>query len=105
MAYEEHIQSAQDLVARCVVLTLSDTRDKSTDKSGARIKELLGEQKHVIFDYGVIPDDPGRLECLLLDYVAIPDVDVILTNGGTGISRRDQTIRVIEKFIDQPLPG
>jgi molybdenum cofactor biosynthesis protein B len=34
-----------------------------------------------------------------------PSVDAILTNGGTGISRRDQTIGVIERAIEQPLPG
>jgi molybdenum cofactor biosynthesis protein B len=42
---------------------------------------------------------------LLKRALSQPDIDVILTNGGTGISKRDQTISVIEKIITQPLPG
>src|SRR5436309_3206669 len=105
MAYEQHIHSSENLVARCAIVTLSDTRTESTDKSGTRIKELLTEQKHVIAAYSVIPDDPAKLEQLLKGVLARPDIDVILTNGGTGISKRDQTIGVIEKLIAQPLPG
>ena len=41
----------------------------------------------------------------MTDLLAHPDVDAVLTNGGTGISRRDQTIDVIERLIEQPLPG
>jgi molybdenum cofactor biosynthesis protein B len=105
MAYEQHIHSSGNLVARCAVVTLSDTRTESTDKSGARIKELLTEQKHIVAAYSVIPDEPAKLEELLKRALSQPDIDVILTNGGTGISKRDQTISVIEKIITQPLPG
>jgi molybdenum cofactor biosynthesis protein B len=42
---------------------------------------------------------------LLAELLGQPDVDVVLTNGGTGISRRDQTIDVIERLLDKPLPG
>jgi molybdenum cofactor biosynthesis protein B len=105
MAYEQHIHSSESLVARCAIVTLSDTRTESTDKSGARIKEVLVDQKHAIAAYSVIPDEPARLEELLKRFLAHPDIDVILTNGGTGISKRDQTISVVEKLITQPLPG
>jgi molybdenum cofactor biosynthesis protein B len=105
MAYQEHLQSAKDISARCAVITLSDTRDETTDKSGARIKELLTDAGHVIEMYRVIPDDVAKLESLLQEILAGSQVDAILTNGGTGISRRDQTIAVIERNIDRPLPG
>ncbi|MDB5328522.1 MAG: molybdenum cofactor biosynthesis protein, partial [Phycisphaerales bacterium] len=68
-------------------------------------KALLAEAHHSLAEYEILPDDPTKLETTLLVLLARPDVDVILTNGGTGISRRDQTVDVIERLIDQPLPG
>jgi molybdopterin adenylyltransferase len=105
MSYQQHIHASETVIARCAVITLSDTRNESTDKSGARIKQLLSEQKHRLQDYRVIPDDPAQLDQLLSQYLSRNDLDVILTNGGTGISQRDQTIGVIERHITQPLPG
>ena len=105
MAYDQHIRDAAGEVARCAVLTLSDTRTESTDKSGRRIRELLEEAGHRVVHYQVLPDDPAALEPLLRDLLARDDVDVVLTNGGTGVSRRDQTIGVVERLLDQSLPG
>jgi molybdenum cofactor biosynthesis protein B len=105
MGYQEHHQKSQSLVTRCAVITLSDTRNESTDKSGGRIKDLLAEQKHTIAFYRVIPDDPALLDRLFAELLLRDDVDVVLTNGGTGISGRDQTIEVVERLLDQPLPG
>jgi molybdenum cofactor biosynthesis protein B len=104
-AYDDHQQAAQSIVARCAVLTLSDTRDATTDKSGRRIRELLEADGHVVASYQVIPDDPQRLDAILREFLDQSDCDVILTNGGTGISRRDSTVPVIEQLIEQPLPG
>jgi molybdenum cofactor biosynthesis protein B len=105
MGYAEHRASAESLVVRCAVITLSDTRDESTDRSGARIRQLLESADHLVTHYQLIPDDPGELETLLEMLLGVADVDAILTNGGTGISRRDQTIDVIDRLIDLPLPG
>jgi molybdopterin adenylyltransferase len=104
-AYDEHQQAAGDIVARCAVLTLSDTRSEATDKSGALIRELLERDRHVIANYRVLPDDPVQLKSLLLSVLGRDDVDVVLTNGGTGISRRDATMPVIDGLIESPLPG
>jgi molybdenum cofactor biosynthesis protein B len=92
-------------VARCAVITLSDTRTRETDKSGRRIEDLVREAGHAVADYRLIPDDPQKLQSLLAELVGRYDVDVVLTNGGTGISRRDQTVGVVERLIEQPLPG
>ncbi len=105
MAYDQHIQSAKSQVARCAVLTLSDTRTEATDTSGRTIRRLLESHGHVVARHAILKDDPAAIEARLLELLGAPDIDVILTNGGTGISRRDQTIAVIEKQFDQPLPG
>jgi molybdenum cofactor biosynthesis protein B len=106
MSYAQHRQSASTVVARCAVVTLSDSRTVETDKSGQRIIELLKQAGHTVGHYEIVKDDMTLLEPLaqrLLDDRA--PIDVILTTGGTGISRRDVTIQAIERLIDRPLPG
>ncbi len=105
MAYDHHIQANRSQVARCAVLTLSDTRTEATDTSGHAIRDLLEAHGDVVAQHAILKDDPAALEAKLLELLGRSDVDGILTNGGTGISRRDVTIAVIEKHIDQPLPG
>ena len=105
MAYEQHLQSSRSQVARCAVLTLSDTRTEANDTSGRAIRQLLESHGHVVVHAAIVKDDPAALDAKLLELLGSPDVDAILTNGGTGISRRDVTISVIEKHLDQPLPG
>jgi molybdenum cofactor biosynthesis protein B len=104
-SYDEHRRAAEQITARCAVVTLSDTRTPDNDKSGARIRELLESDGHVVANYQVIPDDPDRLKSTLDALLARENIDAILTTGGTGISRRDATVPVIEKLIVQPLPG
>jgi molybdopterin adenylyltransferase len=103
MSVTEHRKSA--LAASCAVITLSDTRTSASDKSGARIKELLSAAGHTNAFYEVIPDDPDRLDKLLTHLESRPDVNLIITSGGTGISRRDNTIPVITRHLSIPLPG
>jgi molybdenum cofactor biosynthesis protein B len=105
MAYADHRAAAESLVVRCAIITLSDTRTPETDSSGATAKRLIESADHLVTHYQIIPDDPGELETLLEMLLGISDVDAILATGGTGISRRDQTITVIESLIDLPLPG
>ena len=105
MAYDQHIQSNQAQVARCAVLTLSDTRTEADDTSGRAIRQLLESHGHIVVHHAILKDDPAVLDAKLLELLGSADVDAILTNGGTGISRRDVTIGVIEKHLDQPLPG
>ena len=105
MSYQQHQSEASPLIARVAVITLSDTRTESTDTSGQAIRRLAEEAGHVVDRYALIKDEPAELELLLAALIADETLDVILTNGGTGISRRDQTIDVIERMIGKPLPG
>ena len=105
MAYAEHTSQAEPIVARAAVVTLSDTRTEATDTSGQAIRRLLAEAGHHVHRYHLIRDEPDDLEALLRELLDHPDVDVILTNGGTGVGARDQTIDVIERIIQRPLPG
>jgi molybdenum cofactor biosynthesis protein B len=105
MAYDQHQKQSQHLIARCAVITLSDTRTPETDTSGKRTVELLQAEGHAIIETRLIPDEPRHLADLLATLLARNDIDVIMTNGGTGISRRDQTIDAIQAGLQIPLPG
>ena len=105
MAYTQHVEAAGPIVARCAVVTVSDTRTEATDKSGRRLRELLEAEGHVVTRYTVVPDEEAVLARLLGQLLEAAEVDVVLTNGGTGISRRDRTMHVLETLLDQPLPG
>jgi molybdenum cofactor biosynthesis protein B len=105
MAYREHRQRGADIVARCAVITLSDTRATATDASGDKIVQLLESAGHKLQQRQLLKDDAALLIAAIEPMLADESVDVILTTGGTGIARRDATISAIERLIDQPLPG
>ena len=105
MAYEDHVRDSEQMTARCAVITLSDTRSPQTDKSGQKIRELLDGAGHTVSHYQVIPDDPQNLRVVLSQVLAEPQINAVLTNGGTGISRRDTTVEVVETYLDQVLLG
>jgi molybdenum cofactor biosynthesis protein B len=105
MSYQSHQQSGAKLIALCAVITLSDTRTQVTDTSGQTIRKLLTEAGHAVAHYAILPDEPDQFEPALKNLLDRSDIDAILTSGGTGISRRDQTIDVIQRQLDHPLPG
>ncbi len=105
MSYAEHQRNSVDLVARCAIITLSDTRTEQTDRSGARIRELIESHGHLCSAYRLIPDDSQQFDELLQEFLANAEIDAIFSNGGTGISKRDTTIEVAQRRIERPLPG
>ena len=105
MTYAQHIRDAAGESAQCVVITLSDTRTEETDSSGRRMRDMLAEAGHDVVEYRLIHDEASDLHHLLTEMLSRDDIDAVLTNGGTGISRRDRTIEVVERHLDQPLPG
>jgi molybdopterin adenylyltransferase len=104
MSHLEH-QPSSPISARCAIVTLSDTRTAQQDKSGARIRQFLEGAGHAVAFYQVIRDEPSELDALLVQLKSRDDIDLIITNGGTGISPRDQTVPVIERHLTAPLPG
>lgn len=100
---EQHRDSAGRAVLTCAVLTCSDTRSPETDTSGALMRDLLEASGHRVALREVVREDPG----LVLDAIqrAADTCEVILLNGGTGVSRRDGTIEAVRGFVDRELPG
>jgi molybdenum cofactor biosynthesis protein B len=105
MAAQQHQRSADEIVARCAVVTLSDTRTAQTDTSGPRIRRLLRETGHAVVYHQVCRAEPMAFEALLMELLGRADVDAVFTTGGTGISSRDRTCEIVARHLDQELPG
>ncbi|MCI0763744.1 MogA/MoaB family molybdenum cofactor biosynthesis protein [Bacillus sp. TL12] len=104
MSVIEHKKQAPKKV-RCKIITVSDTRTEETDKSGKLLKELLVEAGHTVTAYEIIKDDKEDIRQAVLSGYHQEDVDVILTNGGTGITKRDVTIEAVSALLDKEIVG
>ncbi len=99
------IDESLDFVpVRIAVLTVSDTRTLENDRSGDTLVGRLTEAGHILADRDIVQDDRATISAKLRDWCTNPDVDVILSTGGTGLTGRDVTVEahrdVYEKEID-----
>jgi molybdenum cofactor biosynthesis protein B len=92
-------------VARCAIITVSDTRTLETDTGGQSVIDHLTIAGHSIVAREIIPDEPTRMRPLLESLRDRDDLDAILMTGGTGITTRDQTYETVSSLLDKPLPG
>jgi len=104
MSVAEHKEKGKKSIG-CFVLTVSDTRDESTDQSGQLIKNLLAEYGHRMAGYRIVKDEPVEIESLLKQTLKNSEVEAVIINGGTGIAPRDGTYEVIDRFLDKRLDG
>jgi molybdenum cofactor biosynthesis protein B len=105
MGSAEHKEKAGNRPVKCAVITCSDTRTEENDVSGKLIQQFLLESGHEIVHYQIVKDSPDEIRHILktLDHRA--DVQAILFNGGTGVSRRDTTYDVVAAHLTKVLPG
>ena len=104
MSHLDHLNSPQ-MSTRCAILTISDTRTKTTDHSGQAIVELLSAQGHNVISTAIIPDDLNQIRSTVEMYLADSNIQVIITTGGTGISSRDQTYEAVTGMLSKNVEG
>ncbi|WP_299295244.1 molybdenum cofactor biosynthesis protein B [uncultured Tateyamaria sp.] len=89
---------------RIAVLTVSDSRDLSQDRSGDVLVDRLTKDGHVLADRKILPDERDQIADQLRTWCNDPQIDVVLSTGGTGLTGRDITVEahrdVYEKEID-----
>ena len=90
---------------KIAVLTVSDSRTEDTDKSGKLLVERLEVTGHRLADKRIEPDDIYRIRATVSRWIADPDVQVIITTGGTGVTGRDGTPEAIEPLLDKVIEG
>jgi len=89
----------------CYVVTVSDTRTEETDTGGRAIVELLTAAGHHVVGRSLVRDDPEQLRDAIGRQLANPDVQVIVTTGGTGITSRDCTFEAVNSMLWKRLEG
>ncbi len=87
------------------VLTISDSRNEETDKSGRRLVDLLEQQGHELFEKKIVPDDVYQIRAQISQWIANEEVQVVLTTGGTGVTGRDGTPEAVRVLFDKEISG
>src|ERR1043166_856437 len=100
----EHKAAAPSAV-RCFVVTVSDTRTEATDRSGRAIIDLLTAAGHTVVGRTLVKDEPELVRDTVERQLANPDVQVIITTGGTGITSRDSTYEAVSALLHKRLDG
>ncbi len=97
-------ESKEFIPVRIAILTVSDSRSLEEDRSGQVLVDRLTEAGHVLADRKILPDERDQIADQLRAWVADPEVDVVISTGGTGLTGRDVTVEahrdVYEKEID-----
>ncbi|MDQ2093823.1 molybdenum cofactor biosynthesis protein B [Rhodalgimonas zhirmunskyi] len=99
------IDESKDFIpVRIAVLTVSDSRDMSDDRSGDTLSDRIEAAGHILADRMIVRDERDQIAAHLRDWIAREDVDVVISTGGTGLTGRDVTVEahrdVYEKEIE-----
>ena len=89
----------------CAVLTISDTRTEADDTSGDLLVELLTGAGHQLVERAIDRDDIYAIRATVSRWIAAPEIQVILTTGGTGFTGRDSTPEALSALFDKTING
>ncbi len=104
MGYHEHKHHSVQNVA-CAVITTSDSRTEQDDESGTLIKQRLMDSGHKVTYYTILKNDAEAIKQKIKELLRRDDVQVIITGGGTGLSKRDVTVNTIAPMLEKKLDG
>ena len=90
---------------RIAVLTVSDTRTVADDKSGTTLVDLLQGDGHVLAERAIVTDDIAAIRAKVQGWIDDPNVDVVVTTGGTGFTGRDVTPEAIKPLFEKEIDG
>jgi len=98
-------ESRAFLPVNIAVLTVSDTRDLASDKSGALLQERIEAAGHHCVTRTVVKDEAAEIEGILRGWIADPAIDCGITTGGTGITGRDVTPEAFKRVLEKEIEG
>jgi molybdenum cofactor biosynthesis protein B len=87
------------------VLTVSDTRDESTDTSGETLVKALESAGHRLIERRIVGDDIYRIRAVVSAWIAADEISVVLSTGGTGLTGRDGTPEAVAPLLDKMIDG
>ncbi|MBU8538431.1 molybdenum cofactor biosynthesis protein B [Falsiroseomonas tokyonensis] len=98
-------ESRKFLPVRIAVLTVSDSRDLATDRSGDTLVARIAEAGHELAARTLLRDEAALIEAQLRAWIADPQVDCVITTGGTGITGRDVTPEAFARVLEKEITG
>ncbi len=87
------------------ILTVSDTRNETTDQSGSYLIEQIQADGHHLADRQIVIDDIYKIRAQLSNWIADDDIQAIIITGGTGFYGRDSTPEAVMPLFDKEMPG
>lgn len=93
------------LPVRIAILTMSDTRTLADDKSGNTLAEMIAEAGHTLADRAIVKDDVEAIRARVKGWIDDPQIDVVITTGGTGFTGRDVTPEAVAPLFEKEIDG
>jgi molybdenum cofactor biosynthesis protein B len=90
---------------RIAVLTVSDTRDTATDKSGDSLVSMITKAGHEVAERAIVTDDIEAIRGKVMGWIDDPSVNVVITTGGTGFTSRDVTPEAVKPLLQKEMEG
>ena len=87
------------------VMTVSDSRDAKTDKTGPWLREQITAEGHAVIDHAIVADDIGAIQNRLQAWIADPAIHAVIATGGTGLTGRDVTPEAFKPLYDKEMDG
>ena len=87
------------------VLTVSDTRTLADDTSGDTLEKRILEAGHTLVARAIVTDDKQKIYDQVRDWTLSPEIDVVITTGGTGFTGRDVTPEALEPLFEKRMDG
>jgi molybdenum cofactor biosynthesis protein B len=87
------------------VLTVSDTRTAVDDISGQTLVERITQENHQVIEKKIVADDIYQIRTVVSAWIADPQINVVISTGGTGVTGRDGTPEAIMPLLDKVLDG
>jgi len=98
-------ESRPFLAVNIAVLTVSDTRTLADDKSGNTLVEMIARDGHKVADRAIVKDEIPAIVARLKAWIANPEIDVVISTGGTGVTGRDVTPEAFEQVFEKKIDG
>jgi molybdenum cofactor biosynthesis protein B len=101
----DHFTDSGFIPLNIAVLTVSDSRTEETDKSGAYLRDSAQAAGHRVVAKEIVPDDIYQMRAIYSRWIADPEVQVVISTGGTGVTGRDSTPEAIQPLLDKQVEG
>ena len=87
------------------VMTVSDSRTEANDTSGQALVDLIARDRHVLKARTIVKDEQSAIVAQLKAWIADPEIDVVISTGGTGVTGRDVTPEAFESVFEKKIDG